>query len=116
MKRSLIIFSLLLILVTPLLSYAKEDIPLAGEQQEMEKKPGGIKPCLISIFIGPRAAFEYNEGRKIRTSEKFCLTVILSPIVKLLDGIDAYKGKTMSEIVVEEDLDEKAIKEQMEKK
>ena len=110
MKRILIILLTALFLTAPLLSIAEEDIPLAGEQQKEVKKPGGLKPCLISVFIGQRAALEYNEGRKIRTSEKFCLTGILSPIVMLLDGIDAFRGKTMSEIVVEEDLDEDVVK------
>ncbi len=110
MKRILIILIVAFLLITPALSIAEEEIPLAGKQQEEVKKPGGITPCLISVFISPRAAFEYNEGRKIRTSEKFCLSGILAPIVLLLDGIDAFRGKTMSEIVVEEDLDENVVK------
>ncbi|MBI5376797.1 MAG: hypothetical protein HZA77_15290 [Candidatus Schekmanbacteria bacterium] len=111
MKKVMLVILMFLLLVPTLPAFAADDnMPDSDEQGPDVQKPGGFTPCLYSFIYGPRAAYEFNEGRKIRTSEKFCLIFPFAPIVKMIDAYDAYKGKTMSEVVVEEDLDKDAEK------
>lgn len=63
---------------------------------------GGITACLIACYLGPRVALEHNEGRKVRTYD--ILRLILN-IGTLLEALEAYNGKTMTQIVKDEGLD-----------
>lgn len=62
---------------------------------------GGITACLVSCYLGPRVALERNEGRKIRTYDILRLVVIGT----ILEGLEAYNGKTMTQIARDEGLD-----------
>lgn len=82
------------------------------------QQPGGIVPCLLTCYLGPRAGLEYNEGRKIATIEWIELLVMLVPfagpllhfgIILVMDALPAMNGKTMSEWVVENQTDTRPI-------
>ena len=52
-----------------------------GDALTPEGKPaGGIVPCLLTCYIGPRAGLEYNEGRKIAQIEWIELIATLVPL------------------------------------
>lgn len=79
---------------------------------------GGIVPCLLTCYIGPRAGLEYNEGRKVATIEWIELLAMLVPfagpvlrfgIILVMDAMPAMNGKTMSEWVAENQLDTRPI-------
>lgn len=66
---------------------------------------GGIGSCLVACYLGPRVAFERNEGRKIRSKEIWLLIPILNIVAVVLLALEAYNGKTMTQIAREEGLD-----------
>jgi len=78
-------------------------------QNKLEKevpKRGGFKPFIYSLCLGPRIGLEYNEGRKVRTTESICWLPIFGWALHFINAVDAGKGKTMTEVVAEEGLDE----------
>lgn len=66
---------------------------------------GGITACLISCYFGPRVALERNEGRKMRSKEIWLIIPILNIVAAILMGLEAYNGKTMTQIAKDEGLD-----------
>ena len=79
-------------------------VPLVQAEEK-----GGVVPCLIGVFINPRAGYQWNEGYKIRTMEWIELagTVIFAPVgivVRILQAVEAMNGKTWTEIVQKEAL------------
>ena len=84
--------------------YAKENSldsrPIPPPHGQVAAK-GGISACLIACYLGPRVAFEKNEGRKIRTYDILRLITIGT----ILEGLEAYNGKTMTQIAKDEGLD-----------
>lgn len=66
---------------------------------------GGITACLVTCYFGPRVAFERNEGRKIRSKEIWLVIPILNVVAVILMGLEAYNGKTMTQIARDEGLD-----------
>lgn len=75
--------------------------PKAGETTEK----GGTKACLIGFCLGPRVAFERNEGRRVRTREILLFVPVVNVIAAVLMGLESYNGKTMSQIAQDEGLD-----------
>jgi len=90
--------------------YAKENtldsrpIPPPHPRTAVTEK-GGITSCLVACYFGPRVAFERNEGRHIRTYEILAIIPIVNLIVAILGGLEAYNGKTMTQIAKDEGLD-----------
>jgi hypothetical protein len=70
---------------------------------DMGAKKNGFEGALASFFLGPRIGNELDV-RKIRTKEWLQLVpcVCIYPMITI--PLEAYKGKTMSEIEVEEGL------------
>ncbi|MCE5249526.1 hypothetical protein LLG96_04820 [bacterium] len=66
-------------------------------------KAAGGKGFLASCCIGPRVGKEFKE-RKIRSMEKLYPIPIIQLYPWLANGIEAYSGKTMTEIEKEENL------------
>ena len=66
-------------------------------------KAGGAKGFLASCCIGPRVGKEIGE-RKIRTKEKLLLIPVFNIIPATMIAMDAYCGKTMTEVEQEENL------------
>jgi hypothetical protein len=56
---------------------------------------GGLMGCCLAVTIGPRVGRQYRT-RKVRTMEWLYLLPI--PIARLIIAIEAYQGKTMTEI------------------
>ena len=63
----------------------------------------GAEGFFASCCIGPRVGEQLNE-RKIRTMEWLRLVPIVNIVPVVITGLDAYKGKTMSEIERAENL------------
>ncbi len=63
---------------------------------------GGFLPAIATCCLGSRVGLEMNEGRKIRLME--WLQLVISPIPQIWMAIEAYDGKTMSEIAASEGL------------
>lgn len=92
--------------------------PLGDAATPAGKPVGGIVPCLLTCYIGPRTGLEYNEGRKVAQIEWIELIATLVPFVGFLirmgirvvtGSIPAMNGKTMSEWVGENQLDTRPI-------
>ena len=66
-------------------------------------KAAGNKGFLASCCLGPRIGKELNE-RKIRTKEWLYLVPIVNLYAWAAIGMEAYSGKTMTEIAQEENL------------
>ena len=86
-------------------SILKENEKDIFDEKELSKR-GGFRPCVYSFCLGPRIGLEYNEGRKLRSSESICWIPFFGWALHILNAYDAYKGKGMSEVVAEEGLDE----------
>ncbi len=97
--------------------FAKENmldsrpIPPAGKGRGRPDK-GGIAACCVSCYLGPRVAFERNEGRAIRSKEMLILILSFIPLVNIIAlvlvillALEAYNGKTMTQVAMEEGLD-----------
>ena len=67
---------------------------------------GGPMPFLASCCLGPRVGLEMNDGRKVRALEYLRLVPIVGYIPHVMISIEAYNGKTMTEIAKDEGLDE----------
>jgi hypothetical protein len=78
-------------------------VPLA---QAADK--GGPVPCLVGMFFGPRAGYQWNEGYKIRSMEWYTLIGYaifgLGVIPLIIQLVDIWGGKTWTEIVQKEAL------------
>ncbi len=61
----------------------------------------GCVGCLLENFLGPRVGRQYNKYN-VRTME--WLSLIISPIPQAIAALDAYNGKTWSQIVQQEHL------------
>jgi hypothetical protein len=89
---------------TTMSDYAKENSldsrPIPPPHGKVEK-PGGFGACLIAFYLGPRVAFEHNQGRGIRVKD----WLVLVYIGGLLQALEAYSGKTMTQIAKDEGLD-----------
>ncbi|OYD15464.1 hypothetical protein CH330_03805 [candidate division WOR-3 bacterium JGI_Cruoil_03_51_56] len=72
-------------------------VPIAQAKEEK----GGVMPCLVGWFIGPRAGYMYNEGVKVRTME--IIRIFFFPVV-IIDWINIFGGTTWTEIVQKEHL------------
>jgi len=70
---------------------------------EMGAKPNGLEGALASYFLGPRVGNELDT-RKIRTMEWLRLVPCVNIYAGLMISLEAYNGKTMSEIEVKESL------------
>ncbi|HVO29977.1 MAG TPA: hypothetical protein VMV18_04550 [bacterium] len=85
--------------------YAKENAldsrPIASPHGTAAASKGGLSACLIGCYLGPRIAFEHNEGRRIRTYDILRLVIIGG----ILESLEAYNGKTMTQIAKDEGLD-----------
>ena len=68
--------------------------------------PGGIGSCLIGICLGPRPAFEKNEGRQLRTKEILMFVPVVNVLMVILMSRESYQGKTMTQIAKDEGLDD----------
>jgi hypothetical protein len=88
--------------------FAKENAmdsrPIPAPKGNVASK-GGITACLVTCYFGPRVAFERNEGRKIRSKEIWLIIPILNIVAAVLMGLEAYNGKTMTQIARDEGLD-----------
>lgn len=67
--------------------------------------PGGAAACFIGACLGPRPAFERNEGRRLRTKEILLFVPVVNIVMAFVLGLEAYHGKTMSQIAQDEGLD-----------
>lgn len=67
---------------------------------------GGIMPCLLTCYLGPRVGVEYNEGRAVSTMEWLQL---VARIGTLILAFKAMGGTTMSEYAKENGLDSRPI-------
>src|SRR5688500_11613255 len=76
-------------------------IPPAGKGRGRPDK-GGIVACIISCYLGPRVAFERNEGRDIRMNELLALIPFIGLIFIILMALEAYNGKTMTQVAIDE--------------
>ena len=83
----------------------KENQSISTEKREIIHR-SGLKSFFYSLCLGPRIGLEYNEGRKVRTSEALCWIPIFGWVLHFINAVDAGKGKTMSEVVSKEGLDE----------
>ena len=81
---------------------AMDSRPIPSPKGNVESK-GGISACLIACYLGPRPAMERNEGRKLRSKE--VLAIFLPIIFVPLIALEAYNGKTMTQIAQDEGLD-----------
>ena len=70
----------------------------------MAKEKGGCLPFLGSCCLGPRIGLEMNEGKRVRTLEWVRLVPIVGLFAHLWISVEAFQGKTMSEIAKEENL------------
>ena len=66
---------------------------------------GGWGTCLVGFCLGPRVAFERNEGRQVRTREILLFVPVVNVVAGVLMGLESYNGKTMSQIAQDEGLD-----------
>lgn len=77
-------------------------VPIA---QAAEK--GGCVPCLVGLFFGPRAGFQYNDGVKIRNIEWITLVgslIAVGFVFEIIQLVDVYHGRTWTEIAQKEAL------------
>lgn len=63
----------------------------------------GFSGCLLEMFLGPRVGREYNKWNP-RTMEWLGLIPVVTPITNILMCVEAYEGKTMTEISQREHL------------
>lgn len=84
---------------------AMDSRPIPPARGGANVNKGGITACLVSCYMGPRVAFERNEGRKIRSKEIWLIIPILNIVAAILMGLEAYNGKTMTQIAKDEGLD-----------
>ncbi len=63
----------------------------------------GVKGFLTGCFIGPRVGMELD-SRKIRVVEWVRLVPIVGIVPAVINGVEAYQGKTMKEIEATENL------------
>lgn len=80
---------------------------LVAQRGPHKPKRGGCMSCLMGLFFGPRAGFQYNEGVGIRTIEwiEFGLWfVALGWIPRIIQLADVFGGKTWTEIEIKERL------------
>ena len=61
---------------------------------------GGLTPCLLTCYLGPRVGTEYNEGRGIATME--WISLVFFP-ARIVTGVQAYQGRTMTGKIETED-------------
>ena len=66
---------------------------------------GGMAGFLLGCYLGPRVAFERNEGRRVRTREILLFIPVVNVVTSVLMGLEAYSGKTMTQIAQDEGLD-----------
>ena len=66
-------------------------------------KTAGVTGCLASCCLGPRVGQQLNE-RKVRTIEKLRLVPVINLYAWIATGMEAYGGKTMTEIEKAENL------------
>ena len=85
----------------PSINKEKQSVPT--EKKEIIHR-SGLKSFFYSLCLGPRIGLEYNEGRKIRSSEAMCWIPLVGQILHFINAVDAGQGKTMSEIVAKEGL------------
>ena len=97
-RRSRNMRKLVIVLMIVMLSTTLVTSGLAGD------KKGGCLPFLGSCCLGPRIGLEMNEGRQVRTLEWLLLVPYVGLFTRLWMSIEAYDGKTMSEIAAEENL------------
>ena len=69
-------------------------------------KSAGLSGCLASCCLGPRVGRELPE-RNIRTKEWLQLIPVVGIVPRVLIAVEAYDGKTMTEIAEEEGLSKK---------
>ena len=85
--------------------FAKENAldtrPIPAARGKIDEK-GGFGACLIAMYLGPRVAFERNQGRKVRGKDILCIVL---GIGTLLQAVEAYDGQTMTQIARDEGLD-----------
>ena len=67
--------------------------------------PGGASACFIGFCLGPRPAFERNEGRRLRTKEILLFVPVVNIIMATVMALESYNGKTMTQIAQDEGLD-----------
>lgn len=80
--------------------------PIAPPKSEdPTTRKGGFTTCLIGFCVGPRVAFERNEGRRLRTREILLFVPVVNVVAGVLMGIESYNGRTMSQIAQDEGLD-----------
>ncbi|HVO30901.1 MAG TPA: hypothetical protein VMV18_09195, partial [bacterium] len=67
---------------------------------------GGITPCLLECYLGPRVGAEYNEGRNFSTME---ILQLVANIGRIILAAQAYQGKTMTDYAKENALDSRPL-------
>lgn len=67
--------------------------------------PGGAAACFIGFCLGPRPAFERNEGRRLRTKEVLLFVPVVNIVMAVVMALESYNGKTMTQIAQDEGLD-----------
>lgn len=122
MKSTLAVLTAVSFLSAPVLGAtppATGDLPVLAEpvlsqataQQQagaINAKPdaGGLTPCLLTCYLGPRVGTEYNEGRGIATIE--WISLLFFP-ARIVSGVQAYQGKTMTEWARDAEIDSRPI-------
>ena len=92
MKKSITMVVMVLLIgmfIMPINAQEAQEVQEAQETQVAQvaqEKKGGIGPCLISFFIGPRVALEMNEGKPIQTME---IIGFLIPCIRMFSGWSA---------------------------
>jgi len=66
---------------------------------------GGASACFIACCLSPRNAYERNESRRTRSKEVFLFIPLINIVFIILIGLEAFNGKTMTQIAQEEGLD-----------
>lgn len=93
MRRILLFIIIVQLLLVP---------TLMAQRGPHKPKRGGCMSCLVGVFFGPRAGFQYNEGVGIRTLE--WVSLFLPIIGHIIQLVDVWGGKTWSEIEIKEHL------------
>lgn len=84
---------------------AKEGLGGTAVRAAAPASKGGIMPFLGGCCLGPRVGLEMNDGRNVRTMELLTLVPVVQIVPMAIIALEAYGGKTMSEVAAAEGLD-----------